>query len=361
MKDPRIKKLASLILDHSVSIRKGDKLLVEGSYISLPLIKELYKQALIKEAHPYVSIKEDSLRELFFEHAKKEQLEYIHEYEWLYKPNFDARIVILSETNTKIFSNIDPSKEKIARMARKKLTSKVRSIKRWNICIYPTLGYAQDAEMSLEKFEDFVFDSCYCGYNDPVAQLKKDLEWQRELRNKLQQGENIRIVAKGTDISMSVSQRLFCVEEGTVNLPTGEIFVGPVEDSVNGEIKFSYPLIFGGRVIDGIWLKFKDGKVIDYNTRKNKKAFTELLTTDEGAKFVGELGIGTNPFVTKFCNNLLLDEKILGTIHLALGQSYEETLGKNKSSIHIDMVCDMRQDGIIYLDEKPIQKNGKFI
>ena len=361
MKDQRISNLAQVILSHSLKLKSGESLIIEGETGATPLIKEVYRLALASGAHPYVRILTPELAKDFYTLATDDQLQYVHDLEWVYRTKFDARCRILGESNTRLLTQVDPVRQKLATLARKDLIKEALKNERWNISIFPTNAYAQDAEMSVDDLADLIFAACFCDNGDPVARLHKFNDWQSQLRDRLQQSSQVRIVSKDTDITMATTGRKYSVEDAAVNLPSGEIYTGPVENSVNGEIRFTYPVIFNGREISNIWLRFRDGEVVDYQADKNKQALAELLSMDPGAKRLGELGIGTNPHITRFYGNLLLDEKISGTIHLALGRSYPETLGCNQSLIHIDMVCELRYGGEIYLDGELFQKNGEFL
>ena len=361
MKDQRISNLARVILSHSLKLKSGESLIIEGETGAMPLIEEIYRLALAGGAHPYVRILVPELTKNFYLLGTNEQLQYVHELEWVYRTKFDARCRILGENNTRLLTRVDPARQKLATLARKELITEALKNERWNVAIFPTNAYAQDAEMGVDDLADLIFAACFCDNGDAIARLHKFNEWQSQLCNRLQQSNQVRIVAKDTDLTMMTTGRKYSVEDAAVNLPSGEIYTGPVENSVNGEIRFTYPVIFNGREISNIWLRFRDGEVVDYQAGKNKQALAEMLSMDPGAKRLGELGIGTNPHITQFCGNLLLDEKISGTIHLALGRSYPETLGCNQSLIHIDMVCELRNGGEVYLDGELFQKDGKFL
>jgi aminopeptidase len=233
--------------------------------------------------------------------------------------------------------------------------------KKWSLTLFPTEAYAQDAEMSLADFSDFVFRANLLHLDDPVAAWQAEERKQKKLIARLRGADEVRIVGPGTDLRMSVKGRTFIPSVATHNVPSGEIFTGPVEESAEGCISYDFPVCEGGREIDGIRLVFRQGLVVEATATKNQDYLLKMLDMDKGARRLGELGIGTNYDIQRFIKNILFDEKIGGTIHLALGESYAETGGKNKSGLHWDMIKDLRKDGALYVDGKLVQKNGRFV
>jgi aminopeptidase len=231
---------------------------------------------------------------------------------------------------------------------------------RWALTLFPTQAYAAEADMSLAEYEDFFYRACLCDRPDPVEAWRVQSDETRRLADWTNGREEIRLEGPGTDLTLNVSGRTFVAADGRHNMPDGEFFTGPVEDSVNGEVTFSYPAVYGGREVAGVKLRFRDGKVVDASAERNEDFLLKTLDTDEGARRLGELGIGTNYGIDRFTKEILLDEKIGGTIHLAVGMSYPETGGKNSSAVHWDMVCDLRQGGRITVDGVELQSNGRF-
>jgi aminopeptidase len=233
--------------------------------------------------------------------------------------------------------------------------------KRWCLTLYPTQAYAQDAEMSLREFESFVYATTFADQPDPIRQWKKLSAMQQRLIGRLRGADEIRIVGAGSDLKFSVKGRTFINADGRNNMPDGEIFTGPVESSAEGFISYDFPVCVGGREVDGVRLAFRKGKVVEASAAKNEKYLLTMLDCDAGARRLGELGIGTNRMISKFIKNILFDEKIGGTIHLALGNGYPETGSKNISALHWDMIKDLRRGGAVYVDGEVFQKDGRFV
>jgi aminopeptidase len=224
----------------------------------------------------------------------------------------------------------------------------------WVICEFPTHSLAQDAEMSLEEFEDF----CYAATNQDWKKESKKLD---KLKKILDKGKLIRITGENTDLMFKIEERIAIKCDGHRNMPDGEVFIAPVENSTEGYIHYTYPAIYGGREVAGIFLRFHKGNVVEAKAEKGETFLKEMIKTDKGSCKLGEFGIGLNYNIKEFIKQILFDEKIGGTIHLALGMAYPEGGGKNKSALHWDMIKDLRRGGKIFIDGKLIQKNGKFL
>lgn len=358
MIDDRTKKLAKILVEHSTKIKKNDRVIIVGDTIAEPLIKEVYTQALRKGAHVHVQVSLPGMTEIYYKNAQNHQLDKFPEVAYYEMKKTDVFIAIRGVTNTRSLSNVDPKK-----MARRSKASdkvfKERLGKRWVICNYPTNALAMEADMSLTEYEDWFYKACIVDYN---AMMKK----YQKLKKIIDNGTEARIVGKNTDITLSIKDMIALNIMGDKNVPDGEIFTALEKTKVNGHIEFSYPAIRAGNEVDGIYMEFKNGKVIKATATKNEKFLHSMLNTDPGAKYIGELGIGVNFNITKYTKNLLFDEKIGGTIHLALGCAFPECCEKNKkemnkSALHWDIVKDLRQGGELYIDGKLIQKNGKFL
>jgi aminopeptidase len=232
---------------------------------------------------------------------------------------------------------------------------------RWALTLFPTHAYAAEAGMSLAAYEDFYYAACLATDDEPVTAWKRQSDQVNRLAEWAQGKEEVHITAPGTDITLGVAGRTWIACAGEHNMPDGEFFTGPVEDSVNGEISFSFPASYGGREVAGVHFKFVDGKVVDASAERGEDFLFEMLDTDEGSRILGELGIGTNYGISTGTKEILLDEKIGGTVHMAIGMSYPETGGVNSSAVHWDIVCDLRQGGAIEVDGVELQRDGKFI
>ena len=366
MFDERYKKFADILLNHSLSIKKDDLFIMNGSPQSMPLLSAVYQGAVKKGAHPTVRMGMEHFSELFYKHATKEQLEFVSPLHRFELEKVDARLSILSPENTRYMTHADPKKQSIRsksqqpiheiflkRAAEKKL--------RWCVTQFPTNAAAQDAEMSLSEYESFVFDAAHVQEEDPVGYWETVGKRQQRFIEMLSSKDRIHIVAEDTDLTLSVKDRKWINCYGKENFPDGEVFTGPVEDSAEGYIHFSFPSVYGGRQVDDVKLWFEKGNVVKKEALSGLSFLNSMLDTDDGAKRLGEFAFGLNDGVKQFTKNTLFDEKIGGTIHLAVGSGYPETKSTNVSGIHWDMVCDLRKKGEIYADDELIYRQGKFI
>ncbi len=364
MVDPRVEKLAKLCVHYSVELKPKEKVLIQGSELALPLINEIYKECLLSDAYPFI-IPNLNLEYTFYKHAKEHQLKYVSPFAKFLAENIDATISVWSKPNVKELTNINPSKVKMYRASQKEimeifLKRSAEGKLKWVGLVYPINSHAQEAAMSLEEYEDFVYRSCLVDKEDPIAEWKKIHDEQEKICEYLNQVNEIHMVGKDTDLTLNVKYRKWINSDGKNNMPSGEVFTGPVENSANGKIRFTYPGIYSGREVEDIALTFKDGKVVNASAAKGEELLQELLKI-EGADRIGEAAIGTNYGITKFTKHMLFDEKMGGTIHIALGASYPESGGLNKSAIHWDILKDMKKDGEIYADGKLFYKDGKFL
>jgi aminopeptidase len=366
MKDPRLAKLADVLVHYCLEMEKGDLFLINATPIATPLVLEVVRVALEAGAHPIVRAGLPGLSELFLKTARKHQLEYVSPVAEFEVEQIDKRLAIRASDNTKALTNVDPSRQSAVRKAhagifRRFMERSASGDLMWCGTQYPCEASAQDAEMSLSEYEDFVLKACLVHRKDPIKAWKGVRRRQAKLCSMLGEKKTLRFVSEGTDISMSVEGRTWINSDGKHNMPSGEVFTGPVEDSVNGKISFSFPACYGGREVHGVTLEFKDGVVTKAKAEKGQEFLDATLDTDEGARRVGEIAFGTNRSVQNFTKNTLFDEKIGGTIHMAVGASYPDSGGVNQSAIHWDMVNDMRDGGVVYGDGKKIYEDGEFL
>jgi aminopeptidase len=366
MHDPRLSRMAEILVKYSTRIKEGDKVKITGQPVSIPLLEQIYIEALKAGGHPFVDISLPSINQYFYKYANKKQLSFVSPIAKTLIKNYDVAITIMSEENVHRLSGVDPKKQAMRSLAMKNLGAlqmkrMASGETRTCIALFPTNAYASTAEMSLEDFEDFVFRACYVDHKNPLKKWKEVKDHQNKVIKFLTKFSKIRVVAPGTDISFSYKNRGWMNCDGQLNFPDGEVFTCPVENSANGIVKFTYPACFNGREVENVELTFDKGIVVKATASKNQEFLTEMLNTDTGARKLGEFAIGTNKGVDRFTKNILFDEKIAGTVHFAVGLSAPGCGGKNKSSIHWDMVCDLRKDGKIYADDKLFYKNGKFI
>lgn len=353
MKDARVGRLADVLLEHSLNIREGENVVIRSGYLAKPLIDEFYRRSIDKGANAFVHILVDDHRKYLMEKATVEQFEKTNAiYEDIYK-KADAVLVIEAPENTKYLSNVDPKRNMEYNKTLSPVLKEIMS-KRWVLTNYPVEAFAQDACMSLEEYEDFLFDAVLVDYK------KMDQEMDKII-NVFDAADSVRILGRDTDLTFSIKGRKGTKCSGQNNVPDGEVFYAPVTNSANGHIYYEFPAIRYGNQVDGVRLEFKDGKIISAKADRNQQFLNQMLDTDEGSRYLGEFGIGLNYGIKKFIKNILFDEKIGGTIHLAAGNAYEGSGGDNRSALHWDMIKELRDMGEIYADGKLVQKNGIYL
>jgi len=359
-------KLAKVIVNYSLDVKKGNDAIILGNSIAEPLMLEMFKEMIKVGAHPLILPEFGHAKELFFKYASDEQISHSSFIEKLIYEKADRIAKIISNINTKQLSNVEPDKLALEQGSRKEIIKKLMERDasgelNWNITAFPTDSMAQEASMSFTDYREFVLKACHLDEDDPVAAWKKISRDQEEYCKWLVQREEFRFVGKDTDLTMSCKGRKWINCDGTKNFPDGEVFTGPVEETVNGTIRFTYPLIYLGNEIEDIFLRFKDGKIVEFKAKKGEDLLRSIINLDEGSNQVGEIAIGTNYGITRFTKNILFDEKIGGTMHLAIGRSIPESGGKNVSAIHLDILKDMGDGGRIYADGELFYKDGKFL
>lgn len=363
MPDPRVTKLAQVLVHYSLELKPGQQMELRTSPLAEELSLAAYAEAIKAGAHVVISNSLPGAEETFYKHAVEEQFDYVSPLYQLTIETFDAILYIEAEYNTRALSGVDPARLARTRKARAPVSKillgrSARNELRWCYTVYPTHAMAQEAGMSLADYREFVYDAGLLNEPEPVAAWLKELQRQRELIAWLV-GKD-RVILKGADIDLklSIKNRTFIESAGKYNFPDGEIFTGPVEHSVNGWVRFRYPAIYDGQEVTDIELWFENGKIVKEKASKGQEPLTALLNTDAGSRYLGEWGIGTNYHIQRFTKNMLFDEKLGGTIHLAVGASYPETSGKNDSGLHWDMLCDMAESEIV-VDGELFYRNGK--
>ncbi len=360
MGDARVGNLARILTQYSIVVKSGMTVTIAAPSAAEALVAACYEELIKLGCYPVVNMAPAGLTEILFQHGQPHHFDRVTKFQRAAVKLADASIRIMAETNTRGLSKADPKKQAALSMATRPLSNIMLS-KSWVLTLFPTAAYAQDAEMSLRDFEDFVYAATFATEDDPVKAWEAIRIGQDRLIKKLKGADEIHIVGPGTDLKLSVKGRTFINSAGTHNMPSGEIFTGPIEDSAEGVVQYDFPVCNAGREIDGIRLVFRKGLVVEASATKNEAFLKAMLDMDPGARRLGELGIGTNRNIQRFIKNILFDEKIGGTIHLALGKSYPETGGVNKSGLHWDMIKDLRKDGAIYVDGTLFEKNGKFV
>ena len=362
MGDPRVDRHAKLLVRYSTRIKKGERVIVKASAASAPLILALQREILDVGAFPVLRISVPGQSYNYYSHAKQHHLEDLSPISRYEVRKCQVNISIYDDTNTHELSSIDPEKIAVRRKTYQPLSDYILRNIRWCGTLFPTDAFAQDADMSLREYEDFVYKAMFCDKKDPIKEWKKISAYQEKLAKRLNKAKTVQIIGRETDLTMDVEGRTFVNSDGRYNMPSGEVFTAPHIRSVEGHILYDdFPTIYGGKEVQGVYLEFKRGKVVKATAEKNEDYLLKMLDIDKGARYLGELGIGTNFGIQRFTKNILFDEKIGGTIHLALGRAYEECGGKNKSALHWDMIKDLRKHGELLVDGKKMKrKNGRL-
>lgn len=366
MADPRIEKWAKALVGYSVDVRPGQVVAVTGHIAAEALVRQVAKEVVAKGAHPVVLPTVEGVASDLMLEGSDEQLAYVSPMERFIRTEADVVINIRAETNTRRMSAVDPSRQRLFTSARNDLTETymrraAEGELEWTLTLYPTDAYAQDADMETEAYTDFVLQACKLDRDDPVAAWQDLRADQQRLIDWLDGKREVHLTGPDTDLKLSIAERTWINSDGRRNFPSGEIFTSPVEDSVNGSIRFSFPVVTAGRQIEDIRLRFEDGKVVDASAARNEEYLIQTLDTDEGARYLGEFAFGTNFDIQQFTKNILFDEKIGGTVHMAVGRGYPETGSTNHSAIHWDMICDLRQGGQVTVDGESFMKDGAFV
>jgi aminopeptidase len=367
MKDQRVDRLAELIAGYSLGLREGQIFRIDGSTVASPLVVALYREALRRGAHAYLNVELDGIPEVLVAEGSDEQLTYISPIAWREVEYLDAWVRIWSNTNTRSFTRTDPARHQRFLATRRKLVTKAwerisAGEMRWCGTLFPTEAHAQDAEMSFTEYEDFVFRACHVlEGEDPVAYWQGTAALLAARADTLSTVRELRLLGPDTDLRLVVEGRRWHPADGKQNMPDGEIFTSPAETGTEGEIRFSFPAVFEGREMDDVRLRFEGGRVVAFEAARGETYLHALLEMDKGARVLGEVAFGLNYGIDRFTRNTLFDEKIGGTMHLALGSGFAHLGGRNESGLHLDIVCDLGKDGEVYADGELIWKAGEFV
>jgi aminopeptidase len=372
MPDSRHANLARILVNYSTKVKTGDHVAIFSQPAAIPLVREVYREVLRAGGFPYYllgglksRVELEALAYTLFTEGNEAQIQHVNRMEKMVREEFEVMISLYSQVNTRSLSNVDPGQQRLRLRAYSDLTQTYleRSAAgefRWVLSMFPTEAYAQDAEMSLAEFEAYVYSTTYADTPNPIERWQEIHDEQQLLVDWLKGKKQVEVKGPEVDLTLSIEGRKFINSDGTHNMPSGEIFTGPVENSVNGWVRFSYPAVLRGREVEGVELHFEEGKVVKASATKNEAFLLEMLDADEGSRYLGEFAIGTNRRINRFIKNILFDEKIGGTIHLAVGAGYPETGSKNKSALHWDMICEMRDGGQIFVDGELFYESGKF-
>jgi aminopeptidase len=366
VKDVRVSRLARLIVEYSLAVQPSQILRIDAPDVASPLVLELYRAALGADAFPYSTMSVDGLLEILLEEGSDDQLTHISPLQVHEIDTIDALATVWSETNTRSLTRVDPERHARFLKAQRQLSN--RRWERisagelaWCGMLYPTNGHAQDADMSLGAYEDFVYSACHVDEDDPAAHWRLVAASLRNQADELESVRQLRITGPDTDLVVGVEGRKWIAADGRYNMPDGEVFTSPTETETEGEIRYTFPAIYHGREVEDVRLRFEAGRVVAAEAARGNDYLQSLLDMDEGARVLGEVAFGLNYEIDRFTRNILFDEKIGGTMHLALGSAFPQAGGSNTSGLHWDMICDLRADGEVYADGELIWKAGRFV
>jgi aminopeptidase len=367
MSDPRVAKLANLLVNYSLALERGELLRIDAGTVAAPLVTEAYRSALRAGANPRTRIEVEGLDVISVGESNDEQLVFVSEVDRFEVEQVDAVMTIWADRNTRALTQADPQRVSRRIASRRELTKRFweridAGDAKWVGTRFPTESHAQDAEMSLSEYEDFVYAACHVReHENPVAHWRAVSTELNARARELETFRELRIVGPDTDLRITVDGRRWLAADGKLNMPDGEIFTSPVETETEGEIRFSFPAIFHGRGVEDVRLRFEGGRVVDAEAKTANDYLHSLLDMDEGARILGEVAFGLNYEIDRFTRDTLFDEKIGGTLHLALGSSFKKLGGENDSGLHWDMICDLREEGEVYADGDLVWKAGRFL
>lgn len=361
-------KLAQILVDHSTGVKPGDRVAIETTTNASELVREIYTLVVQRGGYPHILLNLPEQDKIFFEYANDDQLIHTPAFQQLVTEQFEVYIRVRADIDPLALRDVPAEKQSL----RQKGMAQVRNTMirrgadnslRWALTQFPTEGYAEGAGMSLNEYTHFLLSACHADENtpDPVAHWENIRRQQMGMIQRIEGRDRVKLLGPNVDLSLSVKGRKFNNSHGRHNMPDGEIYTGPVEESANGWVKFTYPAIYQGQAVEGVELKFDQGRVISARAAVGEQLLLAMIASDEGAHYLGEFAIGTNFEINRFTRNILFDEKLGGTFHLALGAGYPETGSRNTSSIHWDMICDLRTGSEIQADGEVIYRNGEFL
>jgi aminopeptidase len=367
MADASVAKLADLIVNYSVELQPGQLVRLDGGTVAAPLLLELYRAAIVAGAHPYTRIALEGTEHIVLSDGVDDQIAFVSQIERHEVEELHALITIWADRNTRALSQADPQRVSRRMASQRQLSNRYweridAGEARWCGTRFPTYAHAQDAEMSLADYETFVYAACHVRpHEDPVAHWQSVSVELNARARELETFRELRVVGEDTDLRIVVDGRQWLAADGRLNMPDGEIFTSPVESETEGEIRFSFPAIFGGRSVEDVRLRFEGGRVVAAEAASGNDYLQSLLDMDDGARVLGEAAFGLNYEIDRFTHDILFDEKIGGTLHFALGSSFKRLGGRNDSGLHWDMICDLRDDGEVYADGELVWKAGRFL
>lgn len=363
MQDQRIARWAHTLVHYCLSVQAGEIVGLQSCPLAMPLVEAVYREIVQAGASPLLLLSVERLDEILLREGNNEQVCRSARLQEVLAEEVDAILSIRAEENTRSLSAISPARIKL----RGKATSNIynrreqREQFRWALTRYPTNALAQDANMSLNDFEEFIYDICFLNDSNPIDRWQELSTEQQRLVDWLAGHRRIHILSEGTDLRLSIEGRPFVNSDGRHNFPSGELFTSPLEQSATGTIYYDIPSLIHGHIVKDIHLTFQDGRVIEARAAQGQEYLEKMLATDEGARYLGEFAFGNNPRITQTTYNTLFDEKIGGTVHLALGDGFPEAGGLNRSVIHWDMICDLRKGGEVWVDDTLFLQDGKIL
>ncbi len=354
--DDRVRAYADLLVDYCLKVQPRWQVLVRATPLARPLVEELVRAIARRGAYPLVRLEDEETALAWALEAPDSLAGEMAPIERYVDDHIDGEIFIRAPANTRAESLLPPARRTLLRQAQRPVQARRQSARvPWITCVYPTEAYAQDAGMALSEYAAFVFDACLI---DWAAEGRR----MRPIADRFDRADEVRITAEGTDLRLRLGDRHGWVGEGYGNMPGGEVFYSPIEDSATGVIAFGeYPAIWAGEEVEGIRLVFDSGRVVEASARRGEALLQQTLETDAGARVLGEMGLGCNPRIQRHTRNTLFDEKMAGTMHLAVGSGFPSIGGRNVSSIHWDMVKDLRRGGRIFCDGEVVQENGRWV
>jgi aminopeptidase len=360
LQDGVVARWADLLVDYCLKVERGETIALSSEILARPLVEACYKSVVLRGAHPLVRLELPGLHEFFLEQATEDQLTHVPAPALFEAQAVNARIRIAAESDTHSMCRVDPARQALFERARDPIRQAARRA-RWVLTQYPTEAYAADARMPLTEYEAFVTRALFLDRSDPQGAWQELGLRQAGLVEYMAGVRSVRIEAHDTDVTLSVAGRKWINSDGRRNMPSGEIFTGPIEESATGRLRCGFPVCRDGRELVGIRLEFVDGKVARAQAEKGEDYLLAMVDIDAGARRLGELGLGLNSGIDRFTGSILYDEKIGGTVHLALGQSYPETGGVNSSALHWDLIVDTRTQGRITADGRLVMENGQWL
>ena len=357
MTDDLTNRWADLLVDYCLRVVPGETIVIGSECEARPLVEACFRAVVLRGAHPLIRYDFPELTGFFLNHATDEQLAQVSPVALYEAETAAGRIRIAAENDTRGMSGVDPNRQAALDRARDPVRKAARK-HRWVLTQYPTAAYAADAGMELHDYEAFAASAMFLDRPDPVAAWQELGRRQASLVDVMSRVKEVHIEAADTDLTLSVADRTWVNSDGCRNMPSGEIFTGPIEDSACGRLRCGFPVCRDGRELRGIALDFAEGRVIAARADEGEDYLHSMLELDAGARRLGELGLGLNRGIQRFTGSILYDEKIGGTVHLALGSSYPETGGSNESALHWDLIVDTRAGGRITADGEVVMEDG---